>query len=1021
MTDNSSQQKDEILLLESIISTKMEILKRVPNYKILMKIISDNEEPKIQFHLTVTLNEEYPEKEPTFELKEINNYLDPSKIEDLRSNLSSLCQEYINMPMLYQMYEYLLTFANEEEEKIIKEKNKKELFEQKVRKEEKEKEKEKEETNITETNEKDIDKNENKIEDNKEVKNIIMNKETNKENIGNKKIMKKLILNKIKHKPMLFDYIFTFAENRPIILPYLIDRDPILKQSLKLTIETMNKRNSLSVNLNDNIYRFIFYRLLYEIDPNDLILENIENYFEKKIGEVSFNIHNHYKDIIIECLKEKYKISNINVSLNNILEYCNNEKDIKNYYIDYLSFQKEIILFYLPLDLTYIDSYYLHNLTNSKINQKIGLICIISDLDFFNKPMTIEYENINKLYFYLDLKSICNDKLFHKIYNYLKGIKHKEHIKEIYFDRYLSLHLNEIIEDYYEFSQKLGKFDLNFNSIEKIEFDDEYINGNIKKYKIRYIFNKIFGFNDFSKILNINFKDFENIDSNRKDLIKLERKLNSLIKQTTNLKILYINFEKNSPFQTCFNNFCQKYLKNNPNINLIVIDNIGSANYDKECFNKVKDSNPKLILPNLNQIYYEDNFDNKINKNTMKNFFTSYFYSEKFYVYEGFDDKNNLIYYNATTKKIKEGKVKNILLKENKIYTFNLVYELIQIKYKRKENHLIIKNNTDDPKYSNNTPVKFFSEIIDSLKALKKLTINGFNYKFSEIRNENISILCINSLNENSAKNFKNNDLDKDDDNLEKTNILMLFKNLQYLIISGDMKLLKFITRNIQNEKLKKIKYYSRDYDNKVMVNAQKKLKKKSVELIIIKLSDKNIQFEEEKEEEEYLEKDTDNKIEIKDVKYLFKSKILERDKYLVPIIKRFSLFFKEVKLKSNNFKLVCRAFNYSNKIDDIWNIFLKNKDSYLFLVIETDQGSVFGAVIFPSNKPKFKGFIFDYSNTELSLNEIVISQRNEIIRFGNYFNLSDKFMKNASYFTFKDSFFFCEKLEIFSFSGLEI
>ena len=1018
MSDNYAQQKDEIFLLESIISDKMKILKSAPNYKILMEIISDIDKPKMKFHLIVTLNDEYPEKQPTFELKEINNCLDPSKIEDLKSNLSSLCQEYINMPMLYQMYEYLLTFANEEEEKIIKEKNNKEILQQKAKEEEKEKEREK--ASIIEETGKDKVQIEKKIEDNKEEKNVV-NKESPKENIGNKTniVQKKLILNKIKHKPTLFNYIFTFVENRPIIFPYLIERDPILKQSLKNTIETMNKRNNLSDNINDNIYKFIFYRLLYEIDPNNLIFKKIENFFENKIGELIFNGHNHYKEIIIECLKEKYKISNINVGLNYILEYCNNEKDIKNYYIDYLYMQKEIILFYLPFDLTYIDSYYLYKLPHYKIKQNIGLICNISELDFFNKPMTIEYEYINKLYFCLDFKSFCNDNYFHKIYNYLKGIKHKDHIEEIYFDKNLSLYLNEIIEDYYELTQNIGKLDLNFNSIKKIEFDDENISGNIKKYKIRYALNQIFGFNVYCKIIIINYKDFENIDSNRKDLIKLERKLNSLIIQNTNLKILYINFEKNSPFQTCFYNFCNKYLKDNPHINLLVFDNIGNDNYDKECFNKVRDSNPKLKLPNLNQIFYEDHFDDKISKNTMKDILTSFFYSEQFYIYEGLDDKNNLVYYNANSKKIKESKVKNILLKENKIYTFNLIYELIQIRYKRKEKHLIIKNNAMKSNYSNNTPIKFFSEIIYDLNDLKKLTINGFNYKFSEIKNNNISILCVNSLNELSAKNCNNNDFDKD--NFDNSNILMLFRNLQYLIISGDMELLKLITRNIKNPKLKKIKLYTRDYDDKVVVNVQKKLKKRTVDLIIIQLNEKNIQFEEEKEEEEYLEKDIVNKVEFKETRFLFKSKILNRDKHLIPIVRRFSIFFKENVVKPNNFILIYRASIINDKIDEIWNIFLKNKESNIFLVIETKEGAVFGAVRFPSDKSESRGFIFDDSNTSLSLDKILIFKRNNIINFGKYFDLSNEFMKKVSYLTIKDSFFICEKLEIFSFSGLQI
>ena len=70
------------------------------------------------------------------------------------------------------------------------------------------------------------------------------------------------ILNKIKFKPLLMDTIFSFAENRPFIFPYMIDIDPILKKSLRLSIESINKKNNLSNDLNDNISTFISFRLL---------------------------------------------------------------------------------------------------------------------------------------------------------------------------------------------------------------------------------------------------------------------------------------------------------------------------------------------------------------------------------------------------------------------------------------------------------------------------------------------------------------------------------------------------------------------------------------------------------------------------------------------------------------------------------------------------------------------------------------------------------------------------------------
>lgn len=144
MGDHRDQQQDEIDLLQNIIFDKMKIVESEPNYKIFMEIKSDIPEPKMKFHLTVTLNDEYPDKEPSFELLEVNNFLASAKIRDLESKLNSLCSEYINMPMMYQMYEFILSYADEEENKLLKEEKEeqikleeeKRLLEQKMKEEE---------------------------------------------------------------------------------------------------------------------------------------------------------------------------------------------------------------------------------------------------------------------------------------------------------------------------------------------------------------------------------------------------------------------------------------------------------------------------------------------------------------------------------------------------------------------------------------------------------------------------------------------------------------------------------------------------------------------------------------------------------------------------------------------------------------------------------------------------------------------------------------------------------------------
>ena len=121
MSSHREQQQEEIDLLQNIIFEKMKIVQEEPNYIIFMEIKSEIEKAKMKFHLTVTLNDEYPDKEPTFELAEVNNYLASVKVRELEEKINSLCKEYISMPMLYQMYESILSFADEEEEKLLNE------------------------------------------------------------------------------------------------------------------------------------------------------------------------------------------------------------------------------------------------------------------------------------------------------------------------------------------------------------------------------------------------------------------------------------------------------------------------------------------------------------------------------------------------------------------------------------------------------------------------------------------------------------------------------------------------------------------------------------------------------------------------------------------------------------------------------------------------------------------------------------------------------------------------------------
>ena len=81
-----------------------------------------------------------------------------------------------------------------------------------------------------------------------------------------------LILNKVKHFPILILDIFPFVANRPLILSDLIGNDFALKTKIKKTIKTINKKNYNS-ETNDFLDKFVVYKLIEGIDINYFINE----------------------------------------------------------------------------------------------------------------------------------------------------------------------------------------------------------------------------------------------------------------------------------------------------------------------------------------------------------------------------------------------------------------------------------------------------------------------------------------------------------------------------------------------------------------------------------------------------------------------------------------------------------------------------------------------------------------------------------------------------------------------------
>ena len=95
------------------------------------------------------------------------------------------------------------------------------------------------------------------------------------------------ILIKIKHKPIILESIFSYAQNRVFIIFDQISRNRILKSSLKKTFDNSKKNNYLSPEININIKKYIYYRKILE-EYQDLfkIYRNYINNTNTKLNNI---------------------------------------------------------------------------------------------------------------------------------------------------------------------------------------------------------------------------------------------------------------------------------------------------------------------------------------------------------------------------------------------------------------------------------------------------------------------------------------------------------------------------------------------------------------------------------------------------------------------------------------------------------------------------------------------------------------------------------------------------------------
>ena len=195
------------------------------------------------------------------------------------------------------------------------------------------------------------------------------------------------LLSKIKHKANILFNIFPFVHKRPFILPYLIEGDSSLQNTLKKTLNNMKTKN-LFPELIDKIYEFMVYKLMQAISKDyfakyiiNIVLNFNDIYYYKDTQSFSFLEDYNNKKFILKCLKNKPIPLNMNIDLEIIKKHTPKGLILNSFIEDY--FFDEINLFYAPLknDISLTknkDLIFLKDLNyNNNINKKINLICII--------------------------------------------------------------------------------------------------------------------------------------------------------------------------------------------------------------------------------------------------------------------------------------------------------------------------------------------------------------------------------------------------------------------------------------------------------------------------------------------------------------------------------------------------------------------------------------------------------------------------------------------------------------------
>ena len=288
------------------------------------------------------------------------------------------------------------------------------------------------------------------------------------------------ILNKIKHKPILLESIFSFVEKRFYIIINFISKDKTLKSDLKQFFDKTKRKNSLSKELNINIKKYIFYRKILEKN-------NLKDIIEFKYTSHEFNhyltqdINNNNKGKYVEKDSPRHNQKYKNEIYNFIAKYQIN-KNKNNLFLTFIK-----IFINNKLANSKKKYYHNNNIKNNNINFYYSDINDILDYAFttelnFSPSDLINFmERNNNFIFFFEFFIFIYWKYFKEIPKNLFQIYSFLQITQYFNQNNININniedINEIkitpnfIEDYY---YKVKKYSIIERIIVKFKFYYDY-------------------------------------------------------------------------------------------------------------------------------------------------------------------------------------------------------------------------------------------------------------------------------------------------------------------------------------------------------------------------------------------------------------------------------------------------------------------------------------------------------------------------------------------------------------------